>query len=50
MATGILYRIQNDPLISMLSTGLNPFAGFITILYHMLKILTVNPVDSLKYE
>jgi putative ABC transport system permease protein len=44
------YRIQIDPFIFILSAGLILFTGFIAILYHLLKILTVNPVDSLKYE
>ena len=44
------YRVQIDPFIFILSAALIFFAGFIAIIYHLLKILTVNPVDSLKYE
>ena len=44
------YRIQIDPFIFILSAGLIFFTGFIAIIYHLLKILAVNPVDALKYE
>ena len=44
------YKIQLDPIIFVLSASLILFVSFIALSYHVVKILNVNPVDSLKYE
>jgi len=44
------YKIQMDLFIFILSASLILFMSCIALMYHVIKVLKVNPVDSLKYE
>jgi len=44
------YKIQMDPFVFILAAFLILFASFISLAYHIIGVLNVNSVDSLKYE
>jgi len=44
------YRIQMDASVFILTASIVLSASFITFVYHVIRIVRVNPVDSLKYE
>ena len=48
--TGFSYKIQQDPLISVLSAAILLFASCVALSYHVVTALKANPVDSLKYD
>ncbi len=44
------YKVSLDPLVFIVSTFVVLLAGGVAIMYHVVKVLHVNPVDALKHE
>ena len=47
---GFNYRIQLGPTIFIFPASLILLASFSAVAYHVIKVLKVNPINSLKYE